>query len=39
VKTYFAELGRLHRELYLATLETRNVPKILFNRVALSMRP
>ncbi|MDD2337692.1 MAG: hypothetical protein PHD01_14080 [Geobacteraceae bacterium] len=39
VKADFADLGRLLRELSLSTLEALNVPKTLFNRMALSMGP
>ncbi|HOO51044.1 MAG TPA: hypothetical protein PLK94_07145 [Alphaproteobacteria bacterium] len=37
VKADFAELGRLHWELFLETLEALNVPKTLLNRVTLAM--
>ncbi len=39
VKADFAELGRLHRELFLATLAALNVPETLLNRVALLLGP
>jgi hypothetical protein len=39
VKADFAQLGRLHRDLFLATLAAQNVPKMLLNSVALSMGP
>jgi len=39
VKADFAELGRLHRDLFLSTLEALNVPKTLLSRVALSLGP
>ena len=39
VKADFAELGRLHRELFLATLVVQNVPEALLNRVALALGP
>jgi hypothetical protein len=39
VKADFAELGRLHRELFLATLVVQNVPERLLNRVVLALGP
>lgn len=39
VKTDFAEIGRLHRELFLATLVALNVPELLLSRVALALGP
>ncbi|MSM39373.1 MAG: hypothetical protein GJT30_07115 [Geobacter sp.] len=39
VKTGFAELGRLHRELFLATLVVLNVPEARIGRVALALGP
>ncbi len=39
VKADFAELGRLHRELFLATLAALNVPEALLNRVVLALGP
>ncbi|MDD2336411.1 MAG: hypothetical protein PHD01_07515 [Geobacteraceae bacterium] len=39
LKADFAELGRLHRELFLATLVALNVPEMLINRVALALGP
>lgn len=39
VKADFAELGRLHRELFLATLVAQNIPEALLNRVALALGP
>lgn len=39
VKADFAELGRLHRELFLATLVAIAVPEALLNRVALALGP
>ncbi len=39
VKADFAELGRLHRELFLATLVTENVSEARLNRVALALGP
>jgi hypothetical protein len=39
VKADFAELGRLHRELFLATLVALDVPESLLNRVALLLGP
>lgn len=39
VKSDYAELGRLHRELFLATLIVQNVPETLLNRVALALGP
>ncbi len=37
VKADFAELGRLHRELFLATLVAMNIPETLLNRVILAL--
>lgn len=39
VKANFAELGRLHRELFLATLVALNLQESLLNRVALALGP
>ncbi len=39
VKANFAELGRLHRELFLATLAAENVSETLLKRVALVLGP
>jgi Domain of unknown function (DUF6933) len=39
VKADFAELGRLHREIFLATLMAMNVPQSLLARVALFLGP
>jgi len=39
VKVDFAQLGRLHRELFLATLVVQNVPEALISRVALALGP
>lgn len=39
VKAGFAELGRLHRELFLATLVVLNVPEARIGRVALALGP
>jgi hypothetical protein len=37
VKADFAELGRLHRELFLATLVAMNLPETLLKRVVLAL--
>jgi len=39
VKADFAKLGKLHRELFLATLVVQNVPEALISRVALALGP
>lgn len=39
VKTDFAELGRQHRELFLASLVVLKVPQALLDRVAISLGP
>jgi hypothetical protein len=39
VKADFAKLGKLHRELFLATLVVLNVPETLISRVALALGP
>lgn len=39
VKVDFAELGRLHRELFLATLVVLSVPEVKIARVALALGP
>ncbi|MFA7405674.1 MAG: hypothetical protein WC007_16910 [Pelobacteraceae bacterium] len=39
VKTDFAELGRLHREQFLATLVALNVPESLLHRLVLALGP
>ena len=39
IKTDFAEIGRLHRELFLATLAALNVPELLLSRVAFALGP
>lgn len=39
IKADFAELGRLHHELFLATLVALNVPESQLSRVALAMGP
>ncbi|WP_243373304.1 hypothetical protein [Geotalea sp. SG265] len=39
VKADFAELGKLHRELFLATLVAQNVPEAVIARVALALGP
>lgn len=39
VKADFVELGRLHREIFLATLVAMNVPQPLLSRAALSLGP
>ncbi|ALC16746.1 hypothetical protein DSOUD_1977 [Desulfuromonas soudanensis] len=39
VKADFAELGRLHRELFLATLIALNVPPTLLGRLTLALGP
>lgn len=38
-KTGFAELGRLHREQFLATLSALKVPELLLNRLSLMLGP
>jgi len=39
VKANFVELGRLHRELFLATLVVMDIPEATLNRVALALGP
>ena len=39
VKSHFAELGRLHRELFLASLAAQGVRETLLGRVALALGP
>jgi len=39
VKVDFAGLGRLHRELFLATLMVLDVPELLLKRVSLALGP
>jgi hypothetical protein len=39
VKADFAKLGKLHRELFLATLVVQNVPETQISRVALALGP
>jgi hypothetical protein len=39
VKSHFTELGRMHRELYLASLMTQGVNESLLARVALALGP
>jgi hypothetical protein len=39
VKSHFADLGRLHRELFLASLAAQGVKEALLGRVALALGP